>query len=472
MSREISNTPIKILHLEDSPFDAELIQEVLVELERPNQIDLVTSKVEFLSNLEKKEYDIILADFRVPGFDAPAALEFVKSKSPNTPFICVSGAISGEEAVELLKQGATDYVLKDRLKKLPLAISRALDEINEQNARKLAEKKLVENELHLRTIIENEPECIKIVDKRGHLIQMNPAGLTMVEADSIEQIANHPVLKLIAPEYQAAYQEMHKRVIDGEPQKLKFEIIGLKGGRRWMETHAVPIIENGETVHLGVTRDITESKKAEEKINALLAEKEIILREVHHRIKNNMGTLRAFLFLQMQTLTEPSAIEALKDAGSRVQSMMILYDKLYQTANFNNLSATNYLPSLIEQIISNFPNSRMVKIEHRIEEIVLNSKILQSIGIILNELLTNIMKYAFQGREEGIIEISFFQNPNSNQRIILSIQDNGNGLPENINFENSTGFGLSLVELLRKQLKAEMKIQRENGTKFTLEFAF
>lgn len=118
-----------------------------------------------------------------------------------------------------------------------------------------------------------------------------------------------------------------------------------------------------------------------------------------------MSTLNAFLVLQMQTVTEPSAIEALKDAGSRVQSMMVLYDKLYQTGIFSNISIKSYLPALINQIISNFPNSGIVKIEEAIDDFVLDTKRLQPFSIIINELLTNIMKYAFKDREKGFIKI-------------------------------------------------------------------
>jgi diguanylate cyclase (GGDEF)-like protein/PAS domain S-box-containing protein len=132
--------------------------------------------------------------------------------------------------------------------------------------RKLAEAKLVKSELHLRTIIENEPECIKIIDEQGRLIQMNPAGLAMVEADSPEQVVGCPILKLIAPESRMLFEKLHKRVIAGESVQMKYEVMGLKGGRRWLETHAVPMLDNGITVHLGVSRDITENKRAEEQL--------------------------------------------------------------------------------------------------------------------------------------------------------------------------------------------------------------
>jgi PAS domain S-box-containing protein len=103
---------------------------------------------------------------------------------------------------------------------------------------------LAERELRLKTIIENEPECIKIVDASGRLIEMNPAGLVMIEADSLEDVVNQPVLGLVAPESKTAFSEMHQQVIAGQPARLEFAMVGLKGGRHWMETHAVPMRVN------------------------------------------------------------------------------------------------------------------------------------------------------------------------------------------------------------------------------------
>lgn len=133
--------------------------------------------------------------------------------------------------------------------------------------RKRIEARLADSEAHLRAIIENEPECIKIVDAEGRLVQMNPAGLKMLEADSEEQVVGCSVLDVIAPEYRDAYAELHKRVIAGNAMHMEYEAVGLKGGRRWLETHAVPMKEdNGYVVHLAVTRDISERKEAEHQL--------------------------------------------------------------------------------------------------------------------------------------------------------------------------------------------------------------
>ncbi|MFI3185674.1 MAG: PAS domain S-box protein [Methylococcaceae bacterium] len=132
--------------------------------------------------------------------------------------------------------------------------------------RKHIEAELVESLTFLRTIIENEPECIKIIDAQGNLRQMNPAGLAMIEADSLEQVLNKKMLTVIAPEYRESFIELHTRVLGGEAKQMQFQVIGLKGGRRWLETHAVPMQHKGETVLLSVTLDISKRKQAEEKL--------------------------------------------------------------------------------------------------------------------------------------------------------------------------------------------------------------
>lgn len=142
---------------------------------------------------------------------------------------------------------------------------------------KQVEAQLISSEAYLRNVIDNEPECIQVIDARGTLKQLNPAGLAMLEATSLEQATNIQLINFIATEYHQAYLDMHKRVIAGESVQLQYEIIGLKAGRRWVETHAVPMQENGAKLFLGVTRDITEHKQAEQRAESLLAEQTTML---------------------------------------------------------------------------------------------------------------------------------------------------------------------------------------------------
>jgi PAS domain S-box-containing protein len=271
------------------------------------------------------------------------------------------------------------------------------------------------------------------------------------DAERIEKaIADHLAGK--SERYEVAHRLRHKN-----------------GDWRWIITRGdIVTDEGGKPVRwVGTNIDITDSKRAEEKIKSLLAEKDIVLKEVHHRIKNNMNTLRSLLSLQAGTLTEPSAVKALEDAGNRVGSMMVLYDSLYRSANFTEISIKEYFPSLINQIVFTFPNSGIVKVESDIADFMVGVTILQPLGIIVNELVTNIMKYAFRGRAAGLISVSASLN-GSTARVI--IQDDGNGMPEAVDFQNSTGFGLMLVGALTEQIGGSIRIERGKGTKIILEF--
>ena len=213
--------------------------------------------------------------------------------------------------------------------------------------------------------------------------------------------------------------------------------------------------------------DITERKFADDKIKSLLSEKELLLKEVHHRIKNNMNVVMGLLSLQSDTLKDPSAVSALQDSRNRVQSMMVLYDKLYRSNDFRAISAKEYITALISEVMVNFPNRERVDVETRIDDIVLDAKILSPVGIITNELITNTMKYAFTDRDSGRMAVSFSIKGG---HATLIVEDNGIGIPESVNIETATGFGLQLVNILAEQLEGSLRIEREDGTRFVLTF--
>ena len=217
---------------------------------------------------------------------------------------------------------------------------------------------------------------------------------------------------------------------------------------------------------IGIGRILIERKIAGEKINLLLKEKEIILKEVHHRIKNNMNTTYGLIVLQSDAVKDPEAKKALEDASNRVQAMITLYEELFISGNYSEISMKTYLPMLSERIIANFPNRDLVKLNVSSDDFIMDEKRLSSLGLIINELLTNIMKYAFKGRNSGNIDITFKMN---DHKLYLVIKDDGIGFSKEIDTPQSSGFGLSLVDALTNQLEGKLDYNINNGTTVTLE---
>jgi len=336
--------------------------------------------------------------------------------------------------------------------------------------RKLVEKALRDSEELYKSILKASPDAIVITDLEGRFLMVTPSALSIFGCHSEEDMLGHFNMEFILP-------EDRERAINNTLLRFSGRMKGLgeyRGLRK--DGSSLEIDVNGEFLrdHRGnpvkiifIIRDITERKLAGDRIKSLLAEKEIILKEVHHRIKNYMNTIKGLLYLQAGTTDEPLVVSTLDDAARRVQSMMVLYDKLYQSVDYTNISIAEYFPSLVDEIVSNFPNSESVKIVKEIDDVVLNAKKLQCLGIIINELLTNIMKYAFIGREKGMITVSAVRNGTG---IKMEIKDDGIGMPESVTFENPSGFGIQLVVMLVEQIDGKIKLERGEGTKFILEF--
>ena len=198
-----------------------------------------------------------------------------------------------------------------------------------------------------------------------------------------------------------------------------------------------------------------------------IAESELMLREVHHRIKNNMATVNGLLSLQAQNSDDARVKEALEDASNRVLTMMLLYDRLYRAASYETLSLRDYLAALVSDLVSSFPDGGKVALTEEIDDLVLTPSALHTVGVMVNELVTNTMKYAFVGVAQPAIGVSVLAR---DHRIRLAITDNGVGMPESVDFDKSPGFGLTLVRELAGQLGARLRIDRGSGTTVTVEF--
>jgi two-component sensor histidine kinase len=261
-----------------------------------------------------------------------------------------------------------------------------------------------------------------------------------------------------------------RRVCNGEPGSLQFRIVGLKGTERWLETTAVPFFDErrGKTVLLGVTRDITESKRYQEELERTIAEKEMLMRETYHRVKNNLSVLQSLLRLQHKEVSDKMAREKLRETEDRVRSMSLIHEQLSRSANLKNIDLTEYLRSLISKLSASYKAEESgITVNLDCPPLDIDVNLIIPIGLIINELVTNAFKYAFPDGD-GEIGIAVAEDDESYS---IRITDNGVGMPEGLDIYRTSSLGLQIVTSLVTQLKAALTLETDGGTIFTLKIS-
>ena len=185
------------------------------------------------------------------------------------------------------------------------------------------------------------------------------------------------------------------------------------------------------------------------------------------RVKNNIANIESLLSLQASSTTNAEVKAALQDALSRVQSMRVLYDRLLMNKDLREVSSKNYAENLIDSIVTVFDSGKNVTIEKHISDFEIDAGKAFTIGIILNELLTNVFKYAFGDSEDGLVSVSIEKDDNE---VTLVIKDDGIGFDERALQNKAPGFGLTIVKMLTEQLQGTITFKNDNGTHTILEF--
>jgi len=573
-----------ILIVEDDKGLAELITEKVVET--GHEAVSVYSAKDARGWLNENMPYMMLLDYSLPDMSAKELLNQLQKKEQLLPAFIVSTGQGDERiAVEMMKLGARDYIIKDSLflERLPEVIKRVARELENENKRKLAEKALVESEKNFRLFFETMTDMVVVGTPEGRVIYANNAiidklGYSLEELDALGILGVHPADRrqeageifaamfrgerdtcplpvqrkdgaLIPVETRVSFgkwdgkdvvfgiskdlsaeqeaQQRFERLFRNNPTLMaltslsdhrlvdvneawlktmgftRAEVLGKSSAELGIFTDSAKqqavaerlaaegritdielsirardgalryglfsgevVISQGKQYLLTVMIDITERKRAEEEIKRQLLEKEALLKEIHHRVKNNIANIEGLIFLQINLTSNPEVKSALNNAISRVQSIRVLYDRLLLSKDYHDVSIKMYTESLIDALMKAFvPNN--ITIEKQISEFSISSKMATSIGIIINELMTNVFKYAFKGRDSGKVLISIVKNENI---ATLTIHDNGIGIYERIDSNKSPGFGLTIVRMLVEQLKGNFSMINDNGTKSVIQF--
>ncbi len=278
--------------------------------------------------------------------------------------------------------------------------------------------------------------------------------------------------KMISSEEQNNFwNEKLEHVFSGVPQSFETSFKDMSGEISWREIFLNPIFDESEKVIevSCIANDITDKKQADDNLRLSLKEKEVLLKEVHHRVKNNLQVISSILNLQSSYVKDKKILEILLESQNRIKSMAFVHESLYQTKDFSNISFREYVENISRNLVHSYASTDFppdLKLD--LDNIQLNLDTAIPCGLIINELLSNSLKYAFDEKKKGKIEISIKQKENS---IIITIGDNGKGLPGNIDFRNTESLGLQLVVSLVEQINGKIKLDSKKGTKFTIEFS-
>ncbi|WP_048190433.1 sensor histidine kinase [Methanobacterium sp. SMA-27] len=329
------------------------------------------------------------------------------------------------------------------------------------------EKELKESEYNLRLILDSTAEGIFGIDLEGICTFCNVSAVNLLGYDNPDELIGNNIHDLIHRPHQQGTPYMSfktgKRVYMEDEKFIRTD-----GTSFSAEYWSYPQIKDKKIIGAVITfTDITERKNAEIEIKNSLNEKEVLLREINHRVKNNLQIIASLLHLQADSIDDKRIADILKESETRVKSMAIVHEKLYQSPNFNDINFKQYLEKLVYDILYTYGiKIGPIKVQMDIEDINLNIDTAIPLGLIINELITNTIKYAFP-QNEGTITI---QLKSLTEHMEITIADDGIGLPKYIKLENPETLGLKLVQNLVKQLDGDLKLNLDNGSEFKITF--
>ncbi len=344
----------------------------------------------------------------------------------------------------------------------------------------ITERKRIEEQLwattyRLSTLIENLQLGVLVQNEFHKIVLINQAFCDLFNIQQSPDKLIDMDGSTFAFEYQDIFTDPTQFIIRNQEVMRRKRVVAneelsLVDGRTFERDYVPIMIQGTSQGHLWMYRDITERKKGEDTLVTSLREKEVLLKEIHHRVKNNLLVVSNLLEFQSDYVQEPGLIKVLEDSRNRIYSMALIHEKLYRSTNLEKINFGDYLEDLIDNLFESYNiQDGRVQFELDIEPVGLNIETAQPCGLIVNELVSNTLKHAFPNPREGIVYLGLHQD--EEDKIIVTVRDNGIGFPEGVDFRNVESLGMELVCTLTEQLEGTITLDRENGTVFTVSFS-
>lgn len=472
----ISVSLTSVLFVDDEPVLRDVSKRFL-EKDKDLAVETCASAKDAIGLLKKKRYDVIVSDYEMPVVDGIEFLKQLRGEGNTTPFIIFSGKGREEVVIDALNNGADFYIQKGGDPKAQFVELK--NQIQHINQRKRAEAALMQSEARYRLITDNMSDSVWLMDKKFRLTFISPSS-ERKRGFSQKELLDMPFPRHLTSDSKIIFEKTfaevftEERLADKElpvSATTELEILMKDGSAYWAET-TLSLIRDGSGKpfgYVGMARDVTGRKRAEEKILASLHEKEILLREIHHRVKNNLQIIASLLYLQSINISDSFTIDILRESRSRVKSMALIHEKLYRSEDLALIPFATYLESLLENLKEAYGiTDSTVSIGVTIEppDLSLNIETGIPCGLIINELISNSMKHAFKNGDTGTITIIVKQTAPGEYTMVIA--DNGPGFSKDIDFKNTTSLGLQLVNNLVAQLDGDISLDCTGGAAFTM----
>ncbi|MBK7668113.1 MAG: PAS domain S-box protein [Sphingobacteriaceae bacterium] len=339
----------------------------------------------------------------------------------------------------------------------------------------VSEQKIVNQAAKLNAVFDGSSHYIWTLDTECRLTSFNKNYVDLITraygAEPKEGMKINEAPFVSEDEYNKWWDVQFGRAFKGERLNFETAFTDAEKNKIYLDIFLNPIYHENKIIEIsGIAHDITERVHHEERVHQSLKEKEVLLKEVHHRVKNNMQVISSILNLQSSYVTDTYALNLLKESQNRIKTMAYIHESLYQNKTFTSINFSEYISTLTNNILQSYAASiQKVKLELDIQKIILNLDTSIPAGLIINELVTNSIKHAFTESNEGIIYINLHTKDNV---LFLEVSDNGKGFPKEIDFRNTNSLGLQLVNTLVEQLngKLELKEHKGGGTSFLINF--